>query len=178
MTFPRGEVGDLQDAEGCGVMVYGGAGVCDSLQVKAVRDDMDAVFGQERLPFFCNKRRNGNDMQLRETVGYESREEKRKGDVAVVEEKGEVAVFGEEQCGADAVRMDKGGGEIRGGLVEKREEMTSVLIILKKSFDACRPMSCGEQLMREGGGLGTRDDSVRGMIGGKKKRLAVGMGKS
>ena len=116
-------------------------------------------------------------MKLRKAIGDKSCEEEGERDVAVVEEDGKGAVFGKEKGGADGVRVDDVGGEIHDGFVEKREETVAVLIIMEKSFDICGPMSCCERAVWEGGGFGTREETIGSVVGGQEEWAAIIGGK-
>ena len=56
MSFPWGEVRDLQETERRGIVFDGWLRVCNDMQVEAVRNDMEVVVRQEAAPFFRNKR--------------------------------------------------------------------------------------------------------------------------
>ena len=149
----------------------------DGLQIKAVRDDVEVVVWQDVAPFGCDKRRNGDDVKLRETIGDKACEEKGERDVTVVEKNGKVAVCGEKKGGTNAVRMDEGRVEVCDGLVEKREEAATVPQILAESPEACSPMFCGEWNMREGRCLGAGCKAVGRVVGGQEKQITIGGGK-
>ena len=56
MTFPWGEIRDLQEAERSGIVFNGWLRVGNGLQVKAIWNDMQMVVRQETVPFFRDKR--------------------------------------------------------------------------------------------------------------------------
>ena len=56
MAFPWGEIGDLQEAEGRGIVFCGGLRNGHGFQIEAVWNDVKAVFRQKRPPFFRHQR--------------------------------------------------------------------------------------------------------------------------
>ena len=56
MAFPWGEIGDLQEAEGRGIVFGYGLRNGHGFQIEAVWNDVKAVFRQKRPPFFRHQR--------------------------------------------------------------------------------------------------------------------------